>query len=151
VLPQADPRPRCCPKPNRHQLMAAIESTYDSRPSDISYSDWIPPAEWAVSDNESSSSHDSHTVKAQARQPKQLVLNDKLKPFGNLQGKGKRMERPVSKQLPALPPCAVAFSSKVGGIVNRPDPRDRRPPGVRDIAAEGGFWVNRSEDIGRRI
>lgn len=76
-------------------------------------------------------------------------------------------DRPASKQLPPLPnlqlaqrvrrPAQATIAFRVtgtGGVVERPDPRDRRPPGIGEVAADGGFWVTkatRSKDLERDV
>lgn len=62
--------------------------------------------------------------------------------------------RPQSKQLPPLPPLRlpthppnVSFKlggRSEGGVVDRPDPRDRKPPRVGEVKAEGGFWITKA-------
>ncbi len=145
----AVPKPQAAPKqepqvqrPNRHQLMAAIaqdqEKASEVRPSDVSLSDWAAPAEWAV----------------ESDRPEEAQTG-----FMPMMRRLTRKARPASKQLPSLPLNAVTYSSKVGGIIprpaggiiNRPDPRDRRPPRLGEVAAEGGFWVSRTDAIGSRI
>ncbi|KAG9012687.1 hypothetical protein FRB94_005297 [Tulasnella sp. JGI-2019a] len=54
----------------------------------------------------------------------------------------------LSKQLPGLPkePAPVTFRvmTSTGGVVDRPDPRDRRPVTTGEIVGEGGFWVTKA-------
>ncbi|KAG9019455.1 hypothetical protein FRB90_001929 [Tulasnella sp. 427] len=52
------------------------------------------------------------------------------------------------KTLPTLPGAAVTTTygsrNMTGGVVDRPDPRDRRPVQLGELKAEGGFWISRN-------
>lgn len=100
---------------------------------------WQAPDSWAVG----SHSNDSHTT---------ITTVTTIPPLTRTSTRDSQRE---SKQLPPLPNLQLASLRKPvqaavgphrtsGGVVDRPDPRDRRPPGIGDIASEGGFWVTKA-------
>lgn len=125
-------------RPSRHQVMAQVaadsEHPYASNggasglqrtPSNASnasiLSNWTAPAEWEVADPP------SEAASSQGR------LRNFL----------------AGKKLPSVPGAAhTAYGSrsKTGGVVDRPDPRDRRPAELGELRAEGGFWVSRTNE-----
>ncbi|KAG8931762.1 hypothetical protein FRC00_000664 [Tulasnella sp. 408] len=122
-------------RPSRHQVMASVAAGSDhpyasngaglqrtpSNASNVStLSNWTAPVEWEVANPPTADATSSQS---------------RLK---NLLG---------GKKLPSLPGAALTSYSSRGrtGVVDRPDPRDRRPAQLGELQAEGGFWVSRTD------
>ncbi|KAG8956835.1 hypothetical protein FRC04_000313 [Tulasnella sp. 424] len=122
-------------RPSRHQIMAQVAADSDQHPyaaptrasglqrtpsnasNNSIMSNWTAPAEWEVADPPADAGSRSQS---------------RLKGF--LAG----------KKLPSLPGAAMTnypSRSRNGGVVDRPDPRDRRPVQLGELQAEGGFWM----------
>ncbi|KAG9051495.1 hypothetical protein FS837_006671 [Tulasnella sp. UAMH 9824] len=124
-------------RPSRHQVMASVAAGSDHpyasngasglqrTPSNASnastLSNWTAPMEWEVANPPAADASSSQS---------------RLK--GLLGG----------KKLPSLPGAALTSYSSRGrtGVVDRPDPRDRRPAQLGELQAEGGFWVSRTNE-----
>ncbi|KAG8863770.1 hypothetical protein FRB96_007607 [Tulasnella sp. 330] len=126
---------------------------HSSRHSDGSINSWSPPQSWSIGDVVPKiTSHHQHPLSRTSSQKSTNTNTSVGQPRQNRHRRG-------SKQLPALPdvqqqsqlqlprqPGAVTFRvlTGTGGVVDRPDPRDRRPAVTGSIAGEGGFWVTKA-------
>ncbi|KAG8904715.1 hypothetical protein FRB99_001301 [Tulasnella sp. 403] len=159
-----DQRRRTQSAPNRHQVMAEYSSQQDTSNNPYGnrhlanakiHPDWAAPSEWRIEPSEPSIYSNSTVSLASTHQPHAHTSRSNLK--------GLKPLHLVAKQLPVLPRGGSStslpepgraithdsvFGQHAGGesVVNRPDPRNRKPVRLDELAAEGGFWLNRTSE-----